>query len=339
MPRVSVIMSVYNEPEEWLRIAIQSILDQTFSDFEFIIINDNPGNSDNDRILREFAEKDGRVAVITNETNIGLTKSLNKGLNIAKGYYIARMDADDMSLPHRFERQVEYLDLHPDIRCVGSWTGNIDDKGNRLESIGRYETNYRWVRAQFIQNSQISHPAAMYHRIVNDKLIQYDETVRYAQDYSLMVSILEYGEIANIPEVLFCYRNSNSQITSSKKTEQQACAFKAQQRAFSIFGLKASSVFQELFHSLTIKHEMEQPVDIVTEEFRRFFKENKVNKTNSLILELIYSTFLTYLRHHNSQSWKHTLPIAFKSSSSGMRLLGMKLIYHLLLRKINRGKK
>lgn len=335
-PRVSVIMSVYKEPEEWLRIAIQSILDQTFSDFEFIIINDNPNNPANDGILREFAEKDARVVVIANETNIGLTKSLNKGLRIARGYYIARMDADDMSLPRRFEMQVGYLDRHPEILCVGSWTGNIDEKGNRMNSVGRYETDYRWVRAQFIQNSQISHPAAMYHRIVNDKLIQYDETVRYAQDYSLMVSILEYGEIANIPEVLFCYRNSNSQITSSKKAEQQVCAFKAQQRAFSIFGLKASPKFQELFHSLTIKHEMEQPVDMVIEEFRKFFKENKVNKTNSLILELIYSTYLTYLRHHNSQSWRQTLPIAFKRSSSGMRVIGMKLFCHLLLRKVNR---
>ena len=101
-------MSIYSEEEEWIRESIDSILNQTFSDFEFIIINDNPNRDKNNSLLTEYTRIDNRIIIITNEENIGLTKSLNKGLEIARGKYIARMDADDISLPTRFEKQVDF---------------------------------------------------------------------------------------------------------------------------------------------------------------------------------------------------------------------------------------
>ena len=94
MCKISVIMSIYSEKEEWIKESIDSILSQTFRDFEFIIINDNPKRKQNENLLLEYSQKDNRIIVITNKENIGLTKSLNKGLSIAKGKYIARMDAD-----------------------------------------------------------------------------------------------------------------------------------------------------------------------------------------------------------------------------------------------------
>ena len=336
MTKVSVVMSVYNEPIEWIRTAIDSIVNQSFPDWEFIIINDKPDNSDNATLLSEYAEKDSRISIITNEENIGLTKSLNKGLKVAKGQYIARMDADDMSLPQRLERQVRFLDSHQNILAVGSWTGSIDENGNRLNATGRYETDYRWGRAQFIQNSQISHPAVMFHRIINNELVQYDESVRYAQDYSLMVWILQYGEITNLPEVLFCYRTSDIQITASKKTEQQACAFKAQKKAFSLFGFNVSQQFQELFHSLTIQHYMDHSYDVVIKEFKSFFSSNKLTKQNALALELIYSNYLYTLKHLNSNSLVKTFGSVIKHNSFDMNVLGVRLFTHLLVRKIKR---
>ena len=338
MPKVSVIMSVYNEPEEWLGVAIQSILDQTYSDFEFIIVNDNPDNNRNKQLLEEYAEKDSRVSVIANEANIGLTKSLNKALRVAQGQYIARMDADDMSLPHRFERQVAFMDRHPEILALGSWTGSIDRNGKRMESVGRYETDTRWVRAQFIQNSQISHPAVVFRKIINGELIQYDESVRYAQDYSLMVSILRYGEISNLPEVLFCYRTSESQITSSKKAEQQACAFIAQKKAFALFRFNASAEFLESFHRLTIKHDMDQPIEPMTKAFNKFFKDNSVRKQNSLALELIYGTYLTYLCNRFSNSRQKAIAYSVKHCPMAMQMLGIKFCLHLLARKFRRSR-
>lgn len=329
-------MSVYNEPIEWVRIAIDSIVNQSFSDWEFIIINDKPDNSDNASLLSEFAEKDSRISIITNEQNIGLTKSLNKGLKVAKGQYIARMDADDMSLPQRFERQVCFLDSHPNILAVGSWTGSIDKNGVRLNSTGRYETDYRWVRAQFIHNSQISHPAAMYHRIIDGKLVQYDESVRYAQDYSLMVKILQYGEITNLPEVLFCYRTSDNQITSNKKAEQQACAYKAQKKAFALFSFNVTNQFQELFHRLTIQHDMEQSYEMVIKEFKSFFRNNKVSRQNALAMELIYSIYISAIKHKNSNSWIKTIGCVVKHNTFIMSVLGVRLFANLLVRKIKR---
>ena len=109
MPKISVLMSVYNEPIDWMRQAIESILNQTYKDFEFIIVNDNPEREENQFVLNEYRNKDSRIIILCNEHNIGLTKSLNKGLTVANGEYIARMDADDIALPKRFEKQALYL--------------------------------------------------------------------------------------------------------------------------------------------------------------------------------------------------------------------------------------
>lgn len=127
-PKVSVIMSVYKEPVEWLHESIDSILNQTFTDFEFIIICDNPSYDEGIALLYAYKEKDHRIVLIENEKNLGLTKSLNKGITVAKGDFIARMDADDISLPERFEKQMSLLEKHPEIGVCGSI---IDYMGDR----------------------------------------------------------------------------------------------------------------------------------------------------------------------------------------------------------------
>lgn len=330
-------MSVYKEPVEWLRQSIDSILAQTFTDFEFIIINDFPARVENDDVLNEFRERDQRVVVIANEENIGLTKSLNKGLSIAKGEYIARMDADDISLPKRFERQVAFLDSHPEICGIGTWTGSVDAEGNvNTAAEGMNETDPRWVRAQFLQNSQVAHPAAMFRKQVKDHMVRYDESVRYAQDYSLWVSMLPYGEIANIPEVLFCYRTSEQQITSSKKGEQQQCAGVAQRRAFELFGFSTTEAFSKQFYKMTIEHSMEMPLQEVSHEFRQFFAKAKLTNENSLALEIIYSSYLTYLQRRAGSSKSKYLSIVWKNSTPKMLWLGCKLVVDLLQRKRRR---
>ena len=116
MPKISVIMSVYSERVDWIRKSIDSILNQTYSDFEFIIVNDKPDKEENAQLLEEYAARDSRIKVLTNEENIGLTKSLNKAFALAEGEFIARMDADDMALPERFKIQLEFMNAHPEIR-------------------------------------------------------------------------------------------------------------------------------------------------------------------------------------------------------------------------------
>ncbi len=127
-PAVSVLMSVYNEPIEWIQEAIDSIIHQTFTDFEFIIVNDNPKRKELATSLVVNAEKDNRITVISNAENIGLTKSLNIGLKHCKGKYIARMDADDISLPQRFEKQYSYMSFHTEIGVCGTFAEMFGQK-------------------------------------------------------------------------------------------------------------------------------------------------------------------------------------------------------------------
>lgn len=335
MPMVSVIMSIYKEPIEWIKQAIDSILNQTYSNLEFIIVNDCPEREENDRILTEYKRKDSRISLISNETNIGLTKSLNKALDIAKGEYIARMDADDISLPHRFEKQVTYLDNHQDVAVVGSWIMNIDEKGNKIEEA-KYETNPRWVRALMLHNSQVCHPASMYRRTINDHVVRYDETIKYAQDYALWASLIPYGEITNISEVLFCYRKSGQQITSSKKTEQEKYAIIIQRRVFKILGFNPTESFLEIFFALTIQQNMNWTMTEVVKEFRCFFKEVHLSKNNLLASEITYHTYLTFLGTKNNNSIIKYITLVLKNSSPFMLFLACKLIVDLAYHKTHR---
>ena len=129
-PIISVIMGVYND-SIFLEEAIQSILNQTFSDFEFIICNDCSTESKVEDILKKYAKIDNRIIIINNQVNSGLAKSLNKCLSIAKGKYIARMDSDDRSLPNRFEVEKNLLDNHKSVAVCGSQTFYIKNEGVR----------------------------------------------------------------------------------------------------------------------------------------------------------------------------------------------------------------
>ena len=158
-PEISVIMSVYNEPKEYLIRSIESILNQTFKDFEFIVILDNPKNEIARNIAKEYSLKDERIVFIKNEENIGLTKSLNKGISISKGKFIARMDADDISHPKRFEEQISFLNKNNEYGLCGTKAYLIDENGKILEnlvhplnnSLNDYEEIKRNIVKEFIQ--------------------------------------------------------------------------------------------------------------------------------------------------------------------------------------------
>ena len=135
-PKITVLMPVYNG-EKYLKESIESILKQTFRDFEFLIINDT-STDESEKIIRSF--KDSRIKLIKNEKNIGLTKSLNKGLDLAKGEYMARMDADDISLPKRLEIQVAFMDKNPKIGVIGAWAKVIGESNKKyIKTYSNFE--------------------------------------------------------------------------------------------------------------------------------------------------------------------------------------------------------
>ncbi len=221
--KISVVMSIYSEPVEWISEAIDSILNQTFSDFEFIIINDKPDRIENVTLLSQYERKDKRIVIISNEENIGLTKSLNKGLKIAKGKYIARMDADDISLLTRFEKQFSFMEDNEDIIACSC---EVETFG-RKKMYWKLEKEDKDLRNHFLLPSPITtplcHPASFIrNRVLKENKIFYDENITSAQDYDFWRQLLLVGKLANIGEILFKYRLSDVNISSTKRVEQKA---------------------------------------------------------------------------------------------------------------------
>ena len=226
-PAISVVMSVYSEPIQWITEAIDSILQQTFRDFEFIIINDCPNRDDLKSYLNHVAEQDNRIVIIENEYNIGLTKSLNKGLSIAKGEYIARMDADDISLPTRLQKQFDFMESHLDCGICGSWIKYFGSK----DSVCQYPELHAHMFLFF--KSVFAHPVVFIRKaILSIHKLKYNEKIRYSQDYDLWERIYPYTQFYNLTEVLLYYRISERQISSNHTQEQLQITSQIRRRAF-----------------------------------------------------------------------------------------------------------
>lgn len=211
---ISVIMSVYNENPRYLDIAVQSILNQAFHDFEFIMINDG-----SDAKVKEQLESytDERIVLIHNADNYGLTKSLNIGLDAAKGKYIARMDSDDYSCPDRLKLQYQYMEDHHEIDILGAW---VKAEGKVQKSGGCVPTEWRYTRMLF-DNVGIYHPTAFIRKSFLDKNhLRYDERMKKAQDYALWTQCLSLGKMYVFPKVLLDYRVHDMQISKKNLTEQ-----------------------------------------------------------------------------------------------------------------------
>lgn len=215
--RVSVLMSVYNG-ERYLREAVESILNQTFGDFEFIIVND--GSTDRTaEILRGF--DDERMILIDNPHNIGLTRSLNKGLRMARGEYIARMDADDISLPMRLERQAIFLDDHREVGLVGSFYYEIAGDGREVGIIELYSENDE-IQKHLLERNYFCHGTTVFRRSCLEEVGFYREEFKTAQDYDLWLRIAEKFEVANLTEPLYMRRFNLASITMTSVAEQEA---------------------------------------------------------------------------------------------------------------------
>ena len=198
---VSVLMSVYNG-EKYLRESLTSIYNQAFQDFEFIIIDDC--SSDNTpRIIREY--KDSRTVIYRNLSNMGSTKSLNIGLGLCKGRYVARMDADDISHPERLGKQVKFLDSHKACLVVGVWARVIDENGKQYDTF-KYPQNFSEIKKVLMTLNPIVHGAIMARRGAIIRCGGYNEKFIYAQDYDLWLRLSELGQLQNIPEELYSLR-------------------------------------------------------------------------------------------------------------------------------------
>ncbi len=200
-------MPAYNA-EKYIGEAIESILNQTFKDFEFIIIND--GSTDNTaKIVREYACRDKRIKFVDNKNNRGLVAVLNQGLDLCTGEYIARMDSDDISLPERFERQVKHMDTHHECGVVGAAIQVFGAKSGVWQNAQSVK-----LLDLLIHGSQVAHPTAMIRTsVLRDNKIYYDSQYPHAEDYAFWMSIVQVSEIHNLQTILLNYRWHTSNVS------------------------------------------------------------------------------------------------------------------------------
>jgi glycosyltransferase involved in cell wall biosynthesis len=244
-PRVTVLMPVYNG-EAYLREAIESILVQTYRDFEFLIIND--GSTDRSAEVIE-AYRDSRIQSVNNETNLGLIATLNKGLDLAEGEFVCRMDQDDISLPERLSRQVAFMQDRPEIVVCGSWFQKF---GVGRDKVVRWQTDPEGIRCGLLFDSMVGHPTVMMRReFLRENNLYYDPAYKNAEDFALWLRISEIGHIANLGEVLLQYRVHPAQITQSASAGQRETAGKARLIQLNKMGIEPSTEEFEIHQAIS----------------------------------------------------------------------------------------
>ena len=216
---ISIIMSTYKEEETLLRESIESILNQTFKDFEFIIILDYPDNNLHKKIIEEYSKIDNRIRFFVNENNLGLTGSLNRGLSLAKGEYIGRMDADDISLPYRLERQLEYIKKNQ-YDLIGGITQMIDEDGNSIYSIQKVPTDFNKIKKALRYGQCIAHPTWLGRKEVFDYLNGY-RNIPLCEDFDFTLRVVLNGfKISNLNETVLKYRMTKNSISRNNLYDQ-----------------------------------------------------------------------------------------------------------------------
>ncbi len=229
-PLVSVVLSVYNGAD-YIKAAIQSILDQSFSDFELIIIDD--GSTDETaKIIDSF--DDSRLVVITHKTNKLLIASLNEGIQKARGTYIARQDADDTSLPSRLEHEVAYLNSHPDVALVGT-NYLIVDEADQLVGATNVFCHPDDLKVAEMLSNQFGHGSVMMRKELVTGLGMYDSHALHVEDYDLFTRISRVAKIANLPQALYRWQRNPEGISLSNSDEQAQRSAEIRNREFTYF--------------------------------------------------------------------------------------------------------
>ncbi len=217
-PALTVLLPVHNSAE-FLAEAIESILSQTFRDFELLLIDDASEDNSID-VIRSFS--DSRIRLVKNPSRMELPGTLNSGLALARGRYIARMDADDVSLPPRLARQVAFLDEHPDIGIVGSWVQTIGQTGGQIWRLPGEDAD---IRCSLLFRNALAHPTVMIRKAaLIEAGLTYDPALTRAQDYDLWARCSGRVAMANVPQVLLHYRVHSNQATRCQQADSLAAA-------------------------------------------------------------------------------------------------------------------
>lgn len=234
-PFLSVLMTAYNA-ENYIGLAIESILKQTYKNFEFIIIEDC--STDNTwEVIQKYSKKDKRIIRIKNKKNLKAGGSSNKGIKLCKGKYIVRMDADDWSYPDRIEKQVTYMENNNDI-VVSGGAMVVCDENLQPVGIRNYATGDKEIRESMLRLNQIPHPASIWRRDALERTNLYPTDLGISEDYALTLEISQYGLLGNIDETLIKFRVHTKSISNSKMALQQKATLVISDKAVKEYGYK-----------------------------------------------------------------------------------------------------
>lgn len=278
---ISVIMSVYNEKKEWLQMSINSILNQSFKNFEFIIVLDNPDNIELKAVLEEFAAKDSRIKLLYNKKNMGLVYSLNSALNVAKGEYIARMDADDISELDRLEVQYNYFKQNPSVDFVSGFIRIIDESDNAIEIHKCTYCSEKDIKINQASSNFFPHPTWMFKKKILNKLDKYNN-VPLAEDYDFTCrALINNYNLCVIPRVLLNYRVRTTGISKSNSLKQTMIAETIRKSYFNSLLFKKPFNPYEKINSIKIS-EIQNKRFLKAQESYYFF----VRKKDSIIIKI-----------------------------------------------------
>lgn len=285
-PKVSILMSVYNGAN-YISIALDSILHQTLQQFEFIIIDDG-SNDRTGEIVSDYAKNDVRIKLIRNDQNIGLTRSLNKGLAIACAKYIARQDADDISLPERLEKQSRYLDEHDDIVLIAANFNRIDSKDRLIRRIRQNCESKVIEWFLLFYNYLEGHSQVMFRREAALSVGGYSETYDYAQDYELWTRLLAFGQIKILKDVLIKYRIHANALSKRHTNDQLNFALMtSQNQIYQLIGerlclpevaqLWSFWTLTPLPREISVGNELKYPIDARLKQiYKKFLLQHRI---------------------------------------------------------------
>jgi glycosyltransferase involved in cell wall biosynthesis len=240
-PKVSVLMPAWNAEKD-LSEAIESVLDQTFEDFEFLIYED-ASTDRTKKIAEDWAAQDSRIRVLHGMKNVGIVDALNALIEEARGLYLARMDADDIALPFRFGLQEAFLDSHPDVVVVGGQQEWMDEDGYSIGPVWSATEHEEIDQLHLDGHTNIGHPTAMMRRSAVVEAGGYDPKCAKAEDLDLWLRLAERGRLANLHEIVLRYRLSTQGISGSGLDAQKAAARRACEAAWARRGVTGNFGF------------------------------------------------------------------------------------------------
>ena len=251
VPAISVLMPVYNA-EKYVALAVESILSQSFNDFEFIIIDD--ASTDGSwKIISEYQKKDKRIKLFRNDANLGITKNRNKLINLAQGKYIVWQDADDISVSARLKKQYEFMENNPSVGISGGWLKFFTDLNGSI-GVRKYHFDDAKLRKIIFKYSPVAQPAAIVRKEVFAKVGDYNENFTVAEDLEMSFRIGQYYKFANLNEVLIRYRQQSKSITfrKLKELEKNTLKIRFKFRRASEYNFSLSDWIYNLIQLLTL---------------------------------------------------------------------------------------